>query len=113
MGVVGETLRESAIINLTAAVTMVVDDSAFAAELFHQLDFVGALQVRNGAEAALQQLFLGRRPDAIDEADRVASHGERQYHEAARGGQGVAPPARQLGGERRDLRIPHVQVGAQ
>ena len=33
MGVVGETLRESAIINLTGAVTMVVDDSAFAAEL--------------------------------------------------------------------------------
>ncbi|WP_332654806.1 response regulator [Brevundimonas sp.] len=33
MGQVGETLRESAIINLTGAVTMVVDDSAFAAEL--------------------------------------------------------------------------------
>ena len=33
MGVVGETLRESAIINLTGAVTMVVDDSSFAAEI--------------------------------------------------------------------------------
>ena len=33
MGVVGETLRESAIINLTGAVTMVVDDSAFAADI--------------------------------------------------------------------------------
>ncbi|HYC97117.1 response regulator [Brevundimonas sp.] len=33
MGVVGETLRESAIINLTGAVTMIVDDSAFAAEI--------------------------------------------------------------------------------
>ena len=33
MGVVGESLRENAIINLTGAVTMVVDDSAFAAEI--------------------------------------------------------------------------------
>jgi CheY-like chemotaxis protein len=33
MSVVGETLRETAIINLTGAVTMVVDDSAFAAEI--------------------------------------------------------------------------------
>lgn len=33
MGVVGETLRENAIINLTGAVTMVVDDSPFAAEI--------------------------------------------------------------------------------
>ncbi len=33
MGVVGETLRENAIINLTGAVTMVVDDSSFAAEI--------------------------------------------------------------------------------
>ena len=33
MGVVGETLRESAIINLTGAVTMVVDDSSFSAEI--------------------------------------------------------------------------------
>ncbi|MBU1385600.1 MAG: response regulator [Alphaproteobacteria bacterium] len=33
MGVIGETLRESAIINLTGAVTMVVDDSAFASEI--------------------------------------------------------------------------------
>lgn len=33
MSVVGETLRESAIINLTGAVTMVVDDSTFAAEI--------------------------------------------------------------------------------
>lgn len=33
MGVVGELLRESAIINLTGAVTMVVDDSNFAAEI--------------------------------------------------------------------------------
>lgn len=33
MAVVGETLRENAIINLTGAVTMIVDDSAFAAEI--------------------------------------------------------------------------------
>ena len=33
MGVVGELVRESAIINLTGAVTMVVDDSNFAAEI--------------------------------------------------------------------------------
>lgn len=33
MGVVGQALRESAIINLTGAVTMVVDDSPFAAEI--------------------------------------------------------------------------------
>jgi len=33
MGAVGESLRASAIINLTGAVTMVVDDSAFAAEI--------------------------------------------------------------------------------
>lgn len=33
MSVVGETLRETAIINLTGAVTMIVDDSAFAAEI--------------------------------------------------------------------------------
>ena len=33
MSVVGETLRETAIINLTGAVTMVVDDSPFAAEI--------------------------------------------------------------------------------
>ena len=33
MGSVGEALRETAIINLTGAVTMVVDDSAFSAEI--------------------------------------------------------------------------------
>ncbi|HEY0599154.1 response regulator [Brevundimonas sp.] len=33
MSAVGEALRESAIINLTGAVTMVVDDSAFAADI--------------------------------------------------------------------------------
>jgi len=33
MSVVGETLRETAIINLTGAVTMIVDDSPFAAEI--------------------------------------------------------------------------------
>ncbi|MDP2116598.1 MAG: response regulator, partial [Brevundimonas sp.] len=33
MSAVGESLRASAIINLTGAVTMVVDDSAFAAEI--------------------------------------------------------------------------------
>ena len=33
MSAVGEALRESAIINLTGAVTMVVDDSAFSAEI--------------------------------------------------------------------------------
>ncbi|MGZ9099234.1 MAG: response regulator [Brevundimonas sp.] len=33
MGAVGESLRGSAIINLTGAVTMVVDDSSFAAEI--------------------------------------------------------------------------------
>ncbi|HYC73880.1 response regulator [Brevundimonas sp.] len=33
MSVVGEALRESAIINLTGAVTMVVDDSTFAADI--------------------------------------------------------------------------------
>lgn len=33
MNAVGEALRESAIINLTGAVTMVVDDSAFAADI--------------------------------------------------------------------------------
>ena len=33
MSAVGEALRESAIINLTGAVTMIVDDSAFSAEL--------------------------------------------------------------------------------
>lgn len=33
MGAVGESLRESAIINLTGAVTMVVDDSSFASEI--------------------------------------------------------------------------------
>ena len=33
MSVVGETLRENAIINLTGAVTMIVDDSAFASEI--------------------------------------------------------------------------------
>lgn len=33
MSAVGEALRESAIINLTGAVTMVVDDSAFSADI--------------------------------------------------------------------------------
>ena len=33
MGMVGDSLRESAIINLSGAVTMVVDDSPFAAEI--------------------------------------------------------------------------------
>lgn len=33
MSILGETLRETAIINLTGAVTMVVDDSPFAAEI--------------------------------------------------------------------------------
>ena len=33
MGTVGEALRETAIINLTGAVTMVVDDSSFSAEI--------------------------------------------------------------------------------
>jgi CheY-like chemotaxis protein len=33
MGTVGEALRETAIINLTGAVTTVVDDSAFSAEI--------------------------------------------------------------------------------
>ena len=33
MSAVGEALRESAVINLTGAVTMVVDDSSFSAEL--------------------------------------------------------------------------------
>ena len=33
MGGVGERVRESAVINLTGAITMVVDDSSFAAEI--------------------------------------------------------------------------------
>ena len=37
----------------------------------HQLGFVGALQVGDGAIAALRQPLLGRRPDAEDEADRL------------------------------------------
>ena len=36
MSGLGETLRESAVINLAAAVTMVVDDSSFALDLTAQ-----------------------------------------------------------------------------
>ena len=36
MSALGETLRESASVNLSGAVTMVVDDSAFALELTGQ-----------------------------------------------------------------------------
>ena len=41
------------------------------AELLHQLDLVGALQVGDGAKAALHQPLLRRGADAEDEADRL------------------------------------------
>ncbi len=51
-----------------------------ADELLHQLDFVGALQVGDGAETALRQSLLGRRPDAEDETNRpVRQHRARFF----------------------------------
>ena len=41
------------------------------AELLHQLGFVGALQVGDDAEAALDQPFLGRGSNAENEPDRL------------------------------------------
>src|SRR6202049_2193687 len=44
--------------------------AALGRELLHQLDFVGALQIGDGAKTALDQSFLGCRADAENEADR-------------------------------------------
>jgi CheY-like chemotaxis protein len=55
MAVVGETLRENAIINLSGAVTMIVDDSSFAAEITSSallgFGIKTRYSVRSGAEA--------------------------------------------------------------
>ena len=50
--------------------------AALAGELFHQIDFVGALEIGDDTKAALRQPFLGRRSDAENESDRsVGQHG--------------------------------------
>jgi hypothetical protein len=45
--------------------------AALARKLLHQFDFVGVLQIGDGAKAALRQPLLGRRPDPEDESDRL------------------------------------------
>ena len=47
--------------------------AALAAELLHQLDLVGPLQLGDAAKTVLREALLGRGPDAEDEADRLVS----------------------------------------
>jgi len=58
MGAVGESLRESAIINLTGAVTMVVDDSNFAAEITSSALLGFGIRTRYSCRSAAEALDI-------------------------------------------------------
>ena len=54
MSAIGETLRESASVNLSGAVTMVVDDSAFALELTGQALMAFGVRARHACQSAAE-----------------------------------------------------------
>lgn len=58
MSGVGESLRESAIINLTGAVTMVVDDSPFAAEITSSALLGFGIKTRYSCRSAAEAIAI-------------------------------------------------------
>lgn len=58
MSAVGERLRESAIINLTGAVTMVVDDSNFAAEITSSALLGFGIRTRYSCRSAADAMII-------------------------------------------------------
>lgn len=60
MSGLGETLRESAVINLAAAVTMVVDDSAFALDLTAQALLGFGIRTRYACRGAAEAMEILR-----------------------------------------------------
>ena len=60
MSAVGEALRESAIINLTGAVTMVVDDSAFSAEITSSALLGFGIKTRHSMRSAAEAIEVLR-----------------------------------------------------
>ena len=60
MNLVGEALRESAIINLTGAVTMVVDDSAFSADITTSALLGFGIKTRHSLRSAAEAMEILR-----------------------------------------------------
>jgi CheY-like chemotaxis protein len=58
MGAVGESLRASAIINLTDAVTMIVDDSSFAAEITSGALLGFGIRTRHSCRSATEAMAI-------------------------------------------------------
>lgn len=58
MSAVGEALRETAIINLTGAVTMVVDDSSFSAEITTSALLGFGIRTRHSCRSAPEAMAL-------------------------------------------------------
>lgn len=58
MGAVGESLRESAIINLSAAATMVVDDSSFSADITSSALLGFGIKTRHSMRSAAEAMQM-------------------------------------------------------
>lgn len=58
MGAVGEALRESAIINLSAAATMVVDDSSFSADITSSALLGFGIKTRHSMRSAAEAMQM-------------------------------------------------------
>ncbi|MDP3801716.1 response regulator [Brevundimonas sp.] len=63
MSGLGEALRESAVINLTGAATMVVDDSAFALDLTAQALLGFGIRTRHACHGAAEAMEILREQD--------------------------------------------------
>lgn len=84
MSSVGEALRETAIINLAGAVTMVVDDSPFSAEITTSALLGFGIRTRHSCRSAPEAMAVLGGPNAFVPVIMTAAHIRRSMVNKAR-----------------------------